>query len=163
MAGIKNVEIMRVGIWNRTKFTLKHLQSIAANFLNQDFDVPLKLGHTNAPDAPAFGWVRNVRLQGERLVADFEDIPEKVFGLIRDKMFNNVSVEIFFDFERGGKKFDRVLSAVALLGAQIPAVSKLTPLADSIKKQEGPRPSSPSSWNSTSIAMTSWRKTANAR
>ncbi len=103
MAEITGVEIMRAGTWNGDRFTLDHLKAMADAFLKQDFDVPLKLGHTHEPDSPAYGWVKNVRVIGQKLVADFTDIPDKIFEMIRAKMFNNVSVEIFFNFKRGGK------------------------------------------------------------
>lgn len=137
MATIRGVEILKPGTWNQTKFTKDHLQKIADNFQEQDWEVPVKLGHDPSPSAPAYGWVRNIRVAGEKLVADFEDVPEKVFEMIKQKMFKNVSVEVFFNMERNKKRFDRALKAVALLGAQIPAVADLKPVTDSLTEVTG--------------------------
>lgn len=131
MANIKNVEIMRAGTWNGDKFTLEHIKSLAENFLKAGYDVPVKLGHTKLAGAPAYGWLKNVRAQGDRLFADFTDVPGEIVDMIRKKMFNHVSSEIYYNLTRDGKTLNRALKAVALLGAEIPAVAGLKPLSDS--------------------------------
>lgn len=132
MPDIKNVEIMRTGVWNRDKFTLAHLKAMAENFKKLDYRVPVKLGHTRDPGAPAYGWLANVRLAGEKLVADFTDVPAEIVEMIKKKMFDTVSSEIYFNLLREGKTYNRALKAVALLGANIPAVAGLKPLSSSL-------------------------------
>jgi chromosome segregation ATPase len=55
-------------------------------------------------------------------------MPALVYDAIRNKRYNTVSSEVYWNFERAGKKFSRALKAVALLGAEIPAVANLRPL-----------------------------------
>ena len=59
------------------------------------------------------------------------DLPDKLAAGIKDHRFDSVSPEIFFNLTRNGEKFRRALKAVALLGAEIPAVAGLKPLRES--------------------------------
>lgn len=126
------VEIFRVGDWNGDKFTEADLDEMVANFDKVGFRPPVKLGHTNNPDDRAFGFVDKIRRQGDKLLADLSDVPEKVVDLIREKAYDAVSSEIFFNLKRNGETFRRALAGVALLGAQVPAVSGLKPLSDAL-------------------------------
>lgn len=129
---LRDVEIFRAGIWNGDKYTVRDLDDMIAAAPDVGFRAPIKLGHAENSGDRAFGWVENLRRHGDRLVADFKDIPEKVFEVIKDRGFDTVSAEIFWNLKRGGKTFRRALKAVALLGAEIPAVSDLKPLRDAI-------------------------------
>lgn len=133
---LTNVEIFKSGIWNETKFTDEDLDEIAANFNRVGFQPPVKLGHTKDPSARAFGWVKNVRRVGNKLIADFVDMPERVVEAIKEKGFNAVSSEIFFNLKRNGKKFGKALAGVALLGAEVPAVDGLKPVSESLEFQD---------------------------
>lgn len=137
MATIKNVEILKVGTWNGEKFTADHLDAIFENFGKLDYQVPVKLGHTNDPGAPAYGWVENLKRVGDSLFADFVDVPKQIYQMIKDKQFNQVSVEVFFNLKRAGGNFLRALKAVALLGAEIPAVAGLKPVSSSLSDITG--------------------------
>lgn len=131
---LRNVEIMKVGTWNGEKFSLQDLKDIVEAYDKVGYKPPVKLGHVDEsakPDEPAYGWVTALRLEGEKLVADFSDIPEKVAAAIREHRYDAVSSEIFFNIKRAGQTFRRALKAVALLGAAIPAVSGLKPLRES--------------------------------
>ena len=77
---------------------------------------------------PALGWVTNLRRMGKQLVADFRDVPRAIYDLIKRKAYNRVSAEVYWDYEDAGRKLPRVLKAVALLGAEIPAVTSLAAL-----------------------------------
>lgn len=125
---VRGVEIFRTGTWNGDKYTLRDLQDMVDAFEEVGFRPPVKLGHAEKSGAPAFGWVAGLRLEGDRLIADFENVPEDVIAMIRERRFGSVSSEIFWNLERGGKKFRRVLKAVALLGAETPGVGDLRPL-----------------------------------
>lgn len=98
----------------------------------------LKLGHTDSQKwfgqdkgAPALGWITKVWREGRKLLATVADVPEAMLDLIRQGRYHNVSAEIFFDapIEVNGRKWSRVLSAVALLGVEMPAVKDLAGLA----------------------------------
>lgn len=130
---LDNVEIFRAGVWNGDRYTTKDLDDIVSAFEHTGFKPPLKLGHRENSGDPAYGWVANIRRSGDRIVASFTDLPEPIFEAIKQKRFNSVSSEIFFNLKRNGVVFRRALKAVALLGAEIPAVSGLKPLHDSFK------------------------------
>lgn len=129
-------EIFSVGIWNEMKFTLKDLEAIASSFLSlrDVIKVPLKLGHDeNQPltdGLPAIGWVRSVELNKEtgKLEAEFEVISEPVIRAIEMKMYRTVSIELDIGVTYKDKHFAFVLTGVALLGAELPAVNNLNDL-----------------------------------
>lgn len=127
------VEIFRAGTWNGDRYTLRDLDDMVAAFPDQGYRPPVKLGHSNQVGEPAYGWVENLRRIGEVLVADLVDIPKTVYDAIANRRFDAVSSEIFFNLKRAGRTFRRALKAVALLGAELPAVSDLKPLQDSYK------------------------------
>lgn len=125
---IREVEIFRVGEWNGEEYTADDLADMIAAFGAVGYDVPLKLGHSEDDASPAFGWVTNLRVSGDRLVADFEHMPKEIYEMVKGRRFNSVSSEIFFNLKRNGKSFRRALKAVALLGAATPGVAGLKPL-----------------------------------
>lgn len=132
---IQGAEIFSVGKWNSMDFSGADLDAIAASFnkLALAGRVPLKFGHNEkqgiTDGQPAIGWVSRVWRDGEKLLADFANVPKVVYEAIRDKLYNFVSVELLQDAERNGDKFPWVLSAVALLGADLPAVGNLSELS----------------------------------
>lgn len=129
-------EILKVGTWNGITFEEDDLRNIvnAFNALRGDHEVPLKFGHNEEQDVtdgqPAIGWVSNLFLKGESLFADFINLPTLVFDAIMERRFRTVSVELLRDVEHEGQEFEWVLDAVALLGADQPAVRGLKELAD---------------------------------
>lgn len=138
---IDGVEIFRTGLWNGDKYSVKDLLDIVA--ANKDegvgFQPPVKLGHSYGSDEPAYGWVENLRITFDdakktaaRLIADFIDVPLEVITLVKERRFDSVSSEIFWNFKRDGKEFRRVLKAVALLGSETPGVGNLKPLHQTV-------------------------------
>lgn len=130
-----DAEIFATGTWNKVwKFSTKDLHEIAANFtaLAQNHKVPLKFGHNDKQPMtdgyPALGWVTKVWVANEKLMAHFAHVPEIVKKAFDAKLYRHVSVELDVDVEHRGKKYKYVLSAVALLGADIPAVNTLSDL-----------------------------------
>lgn len=130
-----DAEIFAVGTWNKTwKFSAKDLHEIAANFaaLADNHKVPLKFGHNDdqpmTDGYPALGWVTKVWVKGDKLMAHFTNVPAIVKKAFDAKLYRHVSVELDVDVEHRGKKYKYVLSAVALLGADIPAVNTLNDL-----------------------------------
>jgi hypothetical protein len=131
---LREREIFRTGTWNGRKFTRQDLDDIVSAASEVGFKPPLKLGHAEKSGDPAYGWVENIKRVGNRLIADFVDIPSDLAAAIKDRRFDNVSSEIFFNLRRGmedggTKLFRRALKAVAILGAETPAVSNLKPLS----------------------------------
>jgi hypothetical protein len=111
---IRNVEIFAAGEWNGDQYTAEDLDDMVEAAHEVGFTPPLKAGHVERPGAPALGWV--------------EHLPRRVYDAIRQRRYDRVSAEIYWDYEQDGRKFPRVLKAVALLGAEIPAVPELQPL-----------------------------------
>jgi len=132
---IKNVELFRTGRWNDIKtFTEADLDAMVESFteLTMAGRVPLKFGHNEeqpfTDGQPALGWVSRLWRDGEMLFADFTSMPRVVYDAVKAGLHKFVSVELLRDVAHGGREFPWVLSAVALLGADIPAVSGLKDL-----------------------------------
>ncbi len=128
---IRDVEIFRTGIWHGRSYKRKDLDELVTNFEQADFRPPVKLGHSEPQGLAAVGWVESVRRVGDVLIADLMDIPREVFDAIKAHSFDTISSEIFFNLTRGTKKFRIALKAIALLGAELPAVAGLKPLRES--------------------------------
>ena len=130
---LKSVEIMSIGRWNGKEITEQTFDDVIEAFeKTKTYAKPvLKLGHNDeqkllAKDGlPAAGWVANVYKQGKKLCADFVDIPTKIYELIQKKAYRKVSVELYSGLTLEGKTFPTFLGAVALLGADLPAMTSL--------------------------------------
>jgi len=103
----------------------------------------LKLGHDDVmkffgarKGAPNLGFVEKLRIEGEKIVADFTNVPDALYDLIKQRRFNSVSIEMFPKTEFNGNTFSNVLTAVALLGAELPAVKGLKELAATLFTEE---------------------------
>lgn len=130
-----NVEIFATGFWNEAyKINEQTLKGIAKAFnnLKEYHDVPLKIGHNDeqplTDGEPAIGWVDKVWVEGNKLFAKFVDMPQIVFNAMQKKLYKHVSVELDTGVEHKGEDYEYVLSGVALLGADIPAVNTLKDL-----------------------------------
>ena len=130
---VNDVEIFSSGEWNKDVYTDKDLDDmvIAFNELRNDIKPYIKLGHDDKQKLiqkdglPSAGWITNLKRVGTKLVADFKGIPKKIKELIEKKAYGRFSSEIYWDLYIGDKKYRRVLKAVALLGADTPAVQNL--------------------------------------
>lgn len=107
------------------------------------FQPIVKLGHDEAQKffgqrkgIPALGFVEKLRIEGSKLLADLTNVPDLLFDLIKNRRFNSVSIEMFPQTEFNGKQFKNVLTAVALLGAELPAVKGLKDLAATLFTEE---------------------------
>ena len=132
MAVIKDIEIFRAGNWNGDDYTERDLDAMVDAFDVVGFKPPVKVGHAEKSGDPAFGWVAGIRRVGDRLIATLKDIPDQLFEMIRQRRYDSVSSEVYWNLNRNGVTYPRVLKAVALLGAEVPAVSDLAPLRDAI-------------------------------
>lgn len=131
---IKGAEIFAVGTWNGSSFSEQDLDGIvsAFDFFQMSGQVPLKFGHNDSQPVtdgqPALGWVDRVYRQGKKLFADFRDVPTVVYDLIKSGAYKFVSVELLRNVTAGTRQVPLVLDAVALLGADPPAVGTLKDL-----------------------------------
>jgi hypothetical protein len=143
MANIKNVEVFAEGIWNGNPISAQILKNIVDSFekTKEFYEPPLKLGHGSKQDLlkqeglPAAGWVSNLRIEGKKLLADFSNIPNKVAELIKNRRYRKVSIELFKGLKLKGQELPHFLGAVALLGADIPAVLTLDDIPTDFKSK----------------------------
>jgi hypothetical protein len=129
-------EAFAPGKWNGLPFTRKDLEDIASTFsvLEPYHKVPLKFGHSdegmqNGDGYPALGWVVDAEVNAEgKLMLTAEDVPDLVAKAIKRNLYRKISIELDREVEFKGKNYRYVLSGVALLGADLPAVNTLADL-----------------------------------
>jgi len=127
------VEIFRAGKWNGDEYTIEDLDEIvkAHKEIGLILKPYLKLGHDEGQKLlqkdgyPSAGWITNVYREGKRLFADIKNIPKKIGELIDNKAYGRFSSEIYWNLKEGGRVFKKALKAVALLGADTPAVGTM--------------------------------------
>lgn len=93
----------------------------------------MKLGHNNKQEIdrdgqPALGWGARLQRVGNKLVATLSEVPEIVHKAIKSGRYKRVSAELYTGFKHNGKRFKNVLSAISILGADIPAIKGLEDL-----------------------------------
>lgn len=142
---IRDVLLLRTGTWNASiggnlPVTAGDLEAMAEAAADSDLDKPIiKIGHIDPrfpavgeDGEPAYGQVENVRLSedGQGVVGDLVNVPTELAEKVHSA-YPNRSVEIRSNValrDAAGaisKKFKRVITAVALLGATPPAVKGL--------------------------------------
>ncbi len=135
---IEGMEIFAAGTWNGDPYTEADLDEMvrAHQDLHGKLDPPVKLGHTEGQKFlgqkdghPALGWIKGLRREGAKLVADLTKVPRALYELIEKGAYRKRSAEIYWDYDGGtGRRYPRVLKAISFLGADIPAVSTLQDL-----------------------------------
>ena len=138
LVNIRGMEIFRIGKWNGREFKKEDLERMASNFreLKGQLVPKLKITHRVKQETLAglasFGDIVNIEARESggslRLFADIDFVPKRVAEWIRDKRFAERSIELRFGFKSGDKTFKDVISAVALLGHEIPAVAGMEPI-----------------------------------
>lgn len=128
-------EVFACGKWKGDEYTDKDLNEMISAFQSLDFKPALKIHHEPNKENdkvellnPALGYVSNLYKKGKKLVADFSNMPEKVFNAIKNGAYSRISSEVAWNLKRGGKVYKRALTAVSLLGADVPAVADLDTL-----------------------------------
>jgi hypothetical protein len=140
-------EIFSVGKWNNDDYTLEDLHDMARNFnlLSDEVKPPVKLGHSDEglnkivvqDGQPAYGWVKGLKVVGQKLVAMFAGVPDVLMKAIKAGRYKRVSSEIYWNYKKGDNVFKRVLGAVAFLGADAPAVTNLADLEALLTQSTG--------------------------
>jgi hypothetical protein len=151
---IKRLEIFGAGTWapasgGKVTVTESHLDEIVQSFgelQGTNIVKPhLKLGHTDAQKwfgqkvgVPTLGWIDRVWREGAKLFADISSVPEALLEMIKQGRYHNVSAEVYApgQVESNGKTFGHVLSAVAILGTEMPAVRDLAGLAAALYENQ---------------------------
>ena len=146
---LQGIEIFSAGEWNGDEYTVSDLLEMETAFIEniKGLRPYIKIGHDPkqkvlkelipSDGMPSAGWVERIYVRGKKLMADFSDIPDKIFDLIEKKAYRKVSSEIFWNIKIGDKTYKRMLGAVALLGADTPGVFDLADILGMYKAKEG--------------------------
>ena len=94
------------------------LDTVVNSFDEAKRRVPLVLGHPKT-DAPAWGWVQELRRVGPKLQASFRQVPEALKTAVEQGRYKNISIRV-------GR--DGALRHVGMLGAAQPSVPGLAPV-----------------------------------
>lgn len=123
-------EIFRAGTrkdanGNLITITAQDLHDTAQSYNAQFHEAPLVIGHPKH-DAPAFGWVAKLNVNGEVLTADFSQVDDELAELVRKGHYKKVSASFYPPQHPNnpvqGKWY---LRHVGFLGAHPPAVKGL--------------------------------------
>jgi hypothetical protein len=100
------------------------LENVAANFNPKEHEAPVVVGHP-AENAPAYGWTRELRVNGDRLEARFSDVDSEFEQMVEAGKFKKRSASFYVDANSapGGKAPS--LRHVGFLGALPPSVKGL--------------------------------------
>ncbi len=136
---LKDVEVFGKGTWKGNKITDKDLDDIVNN-TNEIIDKlkpKVKLGHGDKQDLlrktglPAGGWITKLKRAGDKILVNIKEVPKVLYQLIKNGAYKRISSEILVGYTEPStkKKYNKVLSAIAFLGADLPAVTNLKDIA----------------------------------
>lgn len=147
---ISNVEIFSTGTWhgNKTISVSENDLHTMVNSFNEltskvaGFRPFLKLGHSEMQKffggetgAPSLGFVDKIWVEGNKVLANFSNVPDALVDLMSKGRYNSVSIEFLPSVNFEGSIFKNVLRAVALLGAELPAVKGLKELSATLMSE----------------------------
>lgn len=143
-----DIPIFEVGIHNGDTYTKSDLAELAQNFntLAKQVQPPFKLGHIDQKKIlpqgmPAIGWVYALKQEEDKLLASIKQIPKRVAELIDAGAYQRISPEIYVPYKDvKGNVYNKVLAAVTLLGADIPAVKTLPAIEKLYKENSEKNP-----------------------
>lgn len=126
----KQIEIFRAGTHTDARgqtltFTANDIQHIADAYNPSLHDAPLVVGHP-AIDAPAYGWVKGLNVDGDVLCADIEHIDPDFADIVRKGYYRTCSAAFYApDSPNNPRPGGYYLRHIGLLGAHPPAVKGL--------------------------------------
>lgn len=103
-------------------FTVGDLQTIADTYDPRVLRAPIVIGHPR-DDAPAYGWVDRVELDGDRLYAVATDLSDTFVDWLEEEYYSQRSASIFLPQQSPTDGF--YLRHVGFLGAAPPAIPGL--------------------------------------
>lgn len=121
---INNVEVFKAGTHtdsagNQHTYSVEDLQAIADKYNNQPDSekhiAPAVIGHP-VTDSPAYGWVKDLQVVGEKLVANFYDVADEFVDWLEKGLYKTRSISL---------SEDMMLRHIGWLGAVPPAVKGL--------------------------------------
>lgn len=118
------IEIFRAGrhtdsAGQTRDWTAADLATIARQYDPAHHEAPIVLGHP-AHDAPAYGWIEALKVEGDRLLAKPRQLAAEFVQWVRDGKYKKVSIALYPDL---------TLRHLGFLGAMPPAVKGLAPAA----------------------------------
>ena len=116
---MKYYQVFKAGVYPQGKFTKKEISQIAKNYDPKFCEAPITIDHQQS--GPAYGWVEDVKADGDILKVAFKDVPAEFEQSVNDCKYKKVSVELYRNLEGKGA----YLKAVSFLGAAIPQVKGL--------------------------------------
>ena len=116
---MKYFEVFKAGVYPQGKFTKKEISQIAKNYDPQFCEAPITIDHQQS--GPAYGWVEDVKADGDKLKVSFKDVPTEFEQDVNSGKYKKVSVELYRNLEGKGA----YLKAVSFLGAATPQVKGL--------------------------------------
>lgn len=130
---LNDFPFFKSGKHNGKAYSESDLDRIVSNFYSLRGIVKpvLKLGHGGQKflkdeGLPSIGWIESIKKKAGVLYADIKNIPKRIYELLKNKAYQRPSAEIYLDFQDDkGQKYGLTLSAIALLGADIPAIKSL--------------------------------------
>ncbi len=138
LVSIKGMEIFKEGIWNGQTFDATDMNQMVENFnkLKGQVTPILKITHRDNQESLAglasYGDMVNMyKLDGEgkaKLYADFDSVPLQVAEWIKDRRFPQRSIELSYRFIIEDIVYRNVITAVSLLGSEMPAVAGMEPV-----------------------------------
>lgn len=133
---LKGVEIFRTGTWHGKEYTEKDIEDMIHafdTFKESWYRPAIKDGHHEVSGKPALGYVDKLKQKGSKVIADIVDMPKAVYDAIKQHKYDRVSIELMSKVKKDGKVFKSVLWALSILGVEVPEVSGLKPLRDSLE------------------------------
>lgn len=145
---IKDVEIMREGMFKGKAYGKKELEQFKTNFDNKILEAYVTIDHDpkmteetkKALKVASLGWVESLAVRFKdgvnRLVANFKQVPKLIAELIESGALKQKSIEFFKLLPREGKIYENVLEGVTFFGTGIPAVNGLSDLVQLFKSEK---------------------------
>lgn len=110
-------------------FSAAMLRDCAASYDPAHHEAPVVVGHPKT-DAPAYGWVAGLKVDGDRLVADVRDVDPAFAELVRQRRYSKISASFWAPRSPGNPTPGKLaLRHVGFLGANPPAVKGLKAVA----------------------------------
>lgn len=104
--------------------TPTYLHQVVSNYSSAIHEAPAVLGHPE-DNAPAFGWVAALRVNGDKLEAQFKEVDEEFEAIVRNGKYKKRSASFYTDTATAPGKKVPSLRHVGFLGAMPPAIKGL--------------------------------------
>lgn len=105
---------------NTKKWTSSDLETIVSKYNSQkDHEAPAVIGHPTS-NAPAYGWVQQLKTDGKLLYAKFNQLVPEFVDMLKNGMYKKRSISLYSDL---------TLRHIGFLGAMPPAIKGLKDIA----------------------------------